>query len=176
MKRNRRSTRRFVRTVSPPARKRHLTAWLFVGSLILSVAIISYFVFEQQRVLRIDPTDVAQVDRGKRIYAEACASCHGASLEGQPNWQRKTPNGRLPAPPHDASGHTWHHADEWLFRVTKYGSVAYPAGYQTDMPAFDQRLTDEEIAASLAFIKSAWPTDIRIKQARIDADYQRRQR
>lgn len=174
--RNRRSTRAFVRTISPPARKRLLTAWLFVGTLFLSGAIISYLVFDRQRVLRIDPTDVAQVERGKRIYAEACASCHGSSLEGQPNWQRRMPNGRLPAPPHDASGHTWHHADEWLFRVTKYGAATYPSGYQTDMPAFEHRLKDEEIAASLAFIKSAWPTDIRIKQARMNADPQRRQR
>lgn len=176
MMKNRHSAKSFVRSTSSPVRGRHLAAWLFAGTLFLSVAIISYYVFERQRVVRIDPTDSAQVEKGKRIYAEVCASCHGASLEGQPNWQRRMPNGRLPAPPHDASGHTWHHADEWLFRVTKYGAGAYPTDYQTDMPAFERRLTDEEIASSLAFIKSAWPADIRIKQARIDADSQRRQR
>lgn len=81
-----------------------------------------------------------------------------------------------PLPPHDASGHTWHHADEWLFRITKYGASAYPDGYQTDTPAFEQRLTDEEIAASLAYIESAWPAGIRAKQAGVNSDFQRRQR
>jgi mono/diheme cytochrome c family protein len=32
-----------------------------------------------------DPNDLALTARGKVVYAEQCASCHGASLEGQPN-------------------------------------------------------------------------------------------
>lgn len=119
--------------------------------------------------LRIDPTDRRQVAMGERLYATSCASCHGAALEGQPDWQRRLPNGRLPAPPHDASGHTWHHSDAHLFRVTKLGPAAYPAGRQTDMPAFEGVLSDAEIAAVLAFIKSRWPEEIRARQARIGA-------
>lgn len=162
------------------ARRRH--GWLAPGfALGLAVcltaaAVASYFVFERSRILRIDPNDVTQVEVGRRVYAEACASCHGASLEGQANWQRRMPNGRLPAPPHDASGHTWHHPDEVLFQITKYGPAVYAAGYQGDMPAFEQRLTDEEIAASLAFIKSTWSAEIQAKQARIDGEARRKQR
>lgn len=141
---------------------------LFIG-LVVAVAVFVYF-FTASAPPRIDPTNARQVELGRRVYAAACASCHGASLEGQASWQSRLPNGRLPAPPHDATGHTWHHPDEMLFRVTKYGAGAYPAGYQTDMPAFEKRLTDDEIAASLAFIKSTWPAGIRAKQARIDAD------
>lgn len=63
-----------------------------------------------------------------------------------------------------------------LFRITKYGATAYATGYQTDMPTFEKRLTDDEIAASLAFIKSTWTTEIRAKQARIDADARLKQR
>jgi len=125
-----------------------------------------YFLAEPP--LRIDPADKGQVALGKRLYATACASCHGASLEGQPNWQRRLANGRLPAPPHDASGHTWHHPDAFLFRVTKAGPAAYPEGYRTDMPAFDKTLSDAEIAAILAYIKSAWPPDIRRRQQRLN--------
>jgi len=120
------------------------------------------------------PAPASQVETGRRLYAEACAACHGASLEGQPNWQRRLPNGRMPAPPHDASGHTWHHSDEVLFRITKDGPAAYPEGYRTDMPAFGQRLTDQEILATLAFIKSTWPSEIRAKQERIAVDSRRR--
>jgi mono/diheme cytochrome c family protein len=95
---------------------------------------------------------------GKAVYAEHCAACHGASLEGQPDWQTPLPSGRLPAPPHDASGHTWHHPDEVLFEITRLGSAAVVgSGYESDMPGFDGILTDDEIRAVLAYIKSTWP-------------------
>ena len=57
--------------------------------------------------------------RGQRLYAYSCASCHGINLEGQPNWQSPDANAVLPAPPHDGTGHTWHHDDELLFEYTK---------------------------------------------------------
>lgn len=91
-----------------------------------------------------------------------CASCHGAKLEGQPNWQKKLPNGRFPAPPHDDSGHTWHHTDEVLFGITKHGPVPpyAPKGYETDMPAFAGKLSDDEIRAVLAYIASNWSGEV----------------
>ena len=98
------------------------------------------------------------------MYSAECASCHGTKLEGQPNWQVRLANGKLPAPPHDSSGHTWHHSDKVLFDITKKGPAAYPDGYQTDMPAFGGRLSDEQIAAVLAFIKSTWPAEILQRQ------------
>jgi mono/diheme cytochrome c family protein len=94
---------------------------------------------------------------GARVYAERCASCHGAKLQGQPNWQTRLANGRMPAPPHDATGHTWHHGDAELFAITKDGLAAIVPGYQSDMPAFANVLTDAEITAVLSFIKSTWP-------------------
>jgi len=95
---------------------------------------------------------------GGKLYAQYCASCHGASLEGQPNWRSRLPNGRMPAPPHDESGHTWHHPDEVLFGITKHGVVPpyAPPGYESDMPGFGGKLTDEEIRAVLAYIASHW--------------------
>jgi mono/diheme cytochrome c family protein len=86
-----------------------------------------------------------------------CAACHGPHLEGQPNWQTPKSDGRLPAPPHDASGHTWHHSDAELFRVTKHGMSAVAPGHQSDMPGFAGVLTDAEIVAVLDYIKSTWP-------------------
>jgi mono/diheme cytochrome c family protein len=72
----------------------------------------------------------------------------------------------MPAPPHDASGHTWHHGDEILFRLTKDGVAAVVGGgYQSDMPAFGETLGDDEIRAILAFIKSTWPERERRHQA-----------
>ena len=98
-----------------------------------------------------------QIALGRQLYADHCASCHGNNLEGQPDWMIRLPNGRLPAPPHDASGHTWHHADDELFLITKRGLAAIVADYESDMPAFEGVLSNEEIRAILAFIKSIWP-------------------
>lgn len=111
-----------------------------------------------------------QVALGAGIYERRCASCHGANLEGQPKWRERLANGRLPAPPHDASGHTWHHPDQVLFDLIKQGVAAYAgAGYESDMPAYAGLLSDDEIRAVLAYIKSRWPAHIRDKQAQIDA-------
>jgi mono/diheme cytochrome c family protein len=111
-----------------------------------------------------DAVDPTLVVLGKRIYEQHCASCHGAKLEGQPNWQRRLPSGRLPAPPHDATGHSWHHPDKQLFEMTKDGPSAIVPGYESDMPAFRTVLSDREVWAALAYIKSTWPPDIRARQ------------
>ncbi len=74
--------------------------------------------------------------------------------------------GRLPAPPHDASGHTWHHPDGVLFRVTKDGPAAVVGdGYESDMPGFGDVMSDPEIQAVVEFIKSTWPERERRYQA-----------
>ena len=69
---------------------------------------------------------------------------------------------KMPAPPHDASGHTWHHTDQMLFRLTKYGlgHVIGDDDYKSNMPAYENVLTDQEIIAVLTFIKSRWPENI----------------
>jgi mono/diheme cytochrome c family protein len=113
-----------------------------------------------------DPDNAEQVALGQQVYASFCAGCHGANLEGQPNWQKRLPLGNLPAPPHDATGHTWHHADQWLFEIVKYGGRHYaPPRYRSAMPAYQEMLSDAEIWAVLAFIKSRWPAAIRTQQA-----------
>src|SRR5215831_4195541 len=97
-----------------------------------------------------DPNDPTLVARGKVVYSDRCASCHGANLEGQPNWRKRLPNGRLPAPPHDVTGHTWHHSERQLFDMVKNGTAAIMPGYETDMPAYEDILTDADIWAVLS--------------------------
>ena len=108
----------------------------------------------------IDPTNKQLVADGQPIYAAHCATCHGVNLEGEPNWRTRKPNGRLPAPPHDATGHTWHHADALLIDITQHGlrpGITAPVGYVSDMPAYKDLLSTHEIHAVLAYIKSSWP-------------------
>lgn len=115
----------------------------------------------------LDPGDREKVALGARLYAEHCAACHGADLEGQPDWRQRRPDGRLPAPPHDETGHTWHHPAQQLFALTRQGPAALVGGgYQSDMPAYQGTLSDAEIWAVLSYIKSRWPAEI---QARHDA-------
>jgi mono/diheme cytochrome c family protein len=119
---------------------------------------------------KADPNDAALISRGKVVYAEQCASCHGASLEGQPDWRHRLPNNRMPAPPHDATGHTWHHSDKQLFDMTKIGPAGLVPGYQSDMPGFKDILSDADIRAVLSYIESTWPAEIRERQQRMNRD------
>ena len=121
---------------------------------------------------KADPGDAKKVALGAKVYAEHCAACHGAKLEGQPNWRERLPNGRMPAPPHNEEGHTWHHTDEVLFGITRNGLKDYaPAGYESDMPAFETVLSDVQIVQVLDYIKSTWPERARkYQEARTKAD------
>lgn len=134
---------------------------LVVVALLVLAAVWAYGAwFKPASAAYIDPSDDAMVNVGQRVYHAQCAACHGAQLEGQPNWRVRLANGRLPAPPHDISGHTWHHPDAVLFDIVKNGlvpGVTAPPGYESDMPAYAGILSDEEIRASLAYIKSYWP-------------------
>ncbi|WEX90265.1 cytochrome c [Sinorhizobium garamanticum] len=108
----------------------------------------------------------ATIALGKTLYGKHCAACHGRNLEGQRDWKSPLPSGRMPAPPHDASGHTWHHADGVLLRITRDGPAAVVGGgYRSDMPGFGHVMDDDEIRAVLSFIKSTWPDQERQYQA-----------
>ena len=125
-------------------------------------------------VLRSD--DAKLVAAGEAVYRAHCAACHGARLEGQPRWRERDAQGRMPAPPHDASGHTWHHPDQVLFDITKHGvaKAARMKDYDSAMPAFSGVLTDAEIVAVLSWIKAQWPAEIRRHQEEINAASQRK--
>jgi mono/diheme cytochrome c family protein len=140
------------------------SAWVGIGLVALAAVGAAVWTFVPREV-RIDASDARAVARGERLYAAHCASCHGRNLEGQPEWQSRNAQGRLPAPPHDEHGHTWHHDDQVLFEVTKFGLAKHaPPGYQSDMPAFGDSLSDKDIIATLAFIKSRWPALIHDKR------------
>lgn len=139
-------------------------------SLVLSaavcalLAITAFFYMKEKKATQafIDPSDQHVVSRGKDVYATHCASCHGADLQGQAKWRTRLPNGRLPAPPHDETGHTWHHPDAVLIDIVKHGLVpgkTAPQGYESDMPAYEKVLSDGDIVAVLAYIKSRWPVE-----------------
>jgi mono/diheme cytochrome c family protein len=125
-----------------------------------------------KRVVFADADDHALVAEGQQVYDARCAACHGAHLEGQPDWQHVNAQGRVPAPPQDETGHTWMHDDAELVRFVKYSvaDIAAP-GYVSDMPAFDHQLSDRQVLAVLAFIKSRWPRGVRVYQAMLNPGF-----
>ena len=120
--------------------------------------------------------DPGAVDRGEAIYTAHCARCHGRQLEGQPDWQSPRADGKMPAPPHNSDGHTWHHDTATLVGITKHGLVPpwAPPGYRSDMAAFAGVLSDEEIRAVLSFIASTWNDEAKSWQRQIEAQVRAR--
>lgn len=134
---------------------------VFVVGIILlaAIAFLVYAGIERTRHKK-------EISTGAEVYAENCASCHGANLKGEPDWQTPKSDGILPAPPHNEDGHTWHHTDRLLVNYVKLGGVRAMeqegvVGFNSGMPGFEVTLSDAEITAVLDFIKSRWPEEIR---------------
>lgn len=154
---------------------RSLSVFVIFGVLLAGATVGYFFVMMPASIgALLRPEDDGIVTLGQRIYAEHCAECHGNKLEGQPNWRRRDAEGYLPPPPHDDTGHTWHHADQLLFDITKFGTAKLVGpDYKSRMPAYEGILSDQEIIAVLSFIKSRWSEQIRrrhdsMNQARKD--------
>lgn len=149
-------------------RKLAVAAGLLLAAAALGLVLLNVLAEDEPSTIDLQNSDTIAL--GRDVYKAQCAACHGVNLEGQPSWRERKENGRLPAPPHDETGHTWHHDDTTLFNLTKYGLAALIGQpVETDMPAYNGVLTDEEIRAVLAYIKSQWPEPIRERQAEINA-------
>lgn len=139
--------------------------------LLAAVAVWHWWPVSAVAAHALRPDDAALVARGQRIYAAHCAACHGVHGEGQPNWRERGPDGLLPAPPHDAEGHTWHHPDGQLFAITKHGiaQVIGQPDYRSTMPIYDGVLSDDDIVAVLSWIKAQWPPEARRHHDQVNA-------
>ena len=142
---------------------------LIASAVVLGAAAAGLWLMGDAEAPTMSMPDTVDIVRGQALYAENCAACHGANLEGQPDWRSPGPDGILPAPPHDETGHTWHHADAMLFEYTKLGGEAALAQqgleFASGMPGFGGQLSDAEIWNIIAYIKSTWPERQRAIQA-----------
>lgn len=132
------------------------------------------FLVSAATVLALPAAADAEVRDGRDLYVENCASCHGAELQGQPEWRSPDGNGLYPAPPHDETGHTWHHDDAMLTDyITRGGQAVLDdmnVPFTSGMPGFGSVLDASEIEAILDYIKSTWPERIRETQAQRSLD------
>lgn len=110
--------------------------------------------------------DAGQLALGEKVYQAHCAKCHGTQAQGAPNWTRRGADGKYPAPPLNGSGHAWHHSTQVLSDVIRNGS---PDG-EGNMPAWQGKLSDQEITAVMLWFQSKWP------QPLYDAWYEMQQR
>ena len=105
----------------------------------------------------------------RKSTARTAPSATASAWKAKPGGGGETRTGRSPRAPHDATGHTWHHPDDYLFEYTRRGGAALvPAEFRSNKPGFADALSDAEIWAALAFIKSRWPDAVRTRQDRLN--------
>jgi len=101
--------------------------------------------------------DVHQIARGQAVYTQHCLACHGTEGKGPPgDWRIRDADGRFPPPPLDDSAHAWHHPTAVLLDVIRAGS---PGG-QGNMPAWKDRLSEQQMQDVVAYIKSLWSDEV----------------
>jgi mono/diheme cytochrome c family protein len=110
--------------------------------------------------------DPAQISRGEHIFGKNCAECHGELAQGAFNWRQQGTDGKFPPPPLNGTGHAWHHPKAALIHVIRSGS---PGG-QGNMPAWKDKLSEQDIEDVIAWFQSLWPDEVYGVWARIDED------
>lgn len=99
----------------------------------------------------------SQLLRGKKVFKDNCAACHGDKGQGlAEDWRKPLANDTYPPPPLNGTAHTWHHSTEALLRTIDHGGI--PLG--GTMPAFKDKLSENEKEAVLAHVMSFWSDDI----------------
>ena len=111
---------------------------------------------KQSKNLIIRKLDSEKIRRGKVVYQANCVTCHGLNGESTPGWRNKGPNGKYLPPPLNGSAHTWHHSTETLEKMIREGSPPGIGG----MPAWENKLTTQEIDDVIVWITSIWPNEI----------------
>ena len=100
--------------------------------------------------------DFTQISRGGKLYQQNCAVCHGKQAEGAPNWQQMDANDKFPPPPLNGSAHAWHHPKSVLVDTIKNGTAKLGG----NMPAWKDKLSNEQINDIIAWFQSKWSDEI----------------
>jgi mono/diheme cytochrome c family protein len=116
---------------------------------------------QQYNRSRIEPT---RLKLGRQLYLKNCTVCHGLNAEGSPDWRRRDKDGKFPAPPLNGTGHAWHHPKKALMNTIKNGTKVIGG----NMPAWKDRLSDEEIETIILWFQSKWPEELYQAWVRMD--------
>ncbi len=100
--------------------------------------------------------DARLVSEGEAVFARFCSGCHGIEAQGAPNWRKPIANGKYPPPPLNGRGHAWHHSRDVIKEIVRNGSQ--PG--QGNMPAWKDKLSDQQIEAVITWLQSRWPNEV----------------
>ena len=100
---------------------------------------------------------VENLTRGAALYREHCLQCHGPEGEGHPNWNTPSDGTFTAAPPLNGTGNDWKRPKPDLIAIIKQGVArnGVPA-----MPAYSERLNEQEIEAVITWFQVLWPPDV----------------
>ena len=98
-----------------------------------------------------DAWGVSDISRGAELFATNCATCHGADGQPDPDSPLVKGLGVMPANLSDALFNSREPESEWKLVVT-YGGAKL--GFSEIMPAFGEALSEQEIDAVLAYVKT----------------------
>jgi mono/diheme cytochrome c family protein len=107
----------------------------------------------------------AQLELGEALFISHCASCHGETAAGTPNWREVDSSGDYPPPPLNGTAHGWHHPLVTLEHTIAVGGI--PLGGV--MPGFSEQLSKDEMRATIAYFQSFWTDDIYERWQEIDS-------
>lgn len=117
--------------------------------------------------------DVQQLARGKALFQQNCAVCHGAEAQGAFNWRTPGSDGKYLPPPLNGSGHAWHHPRAALQQTIRNGTIAIGGS----MPPWRDKLSAQDIDDLISWFQSLWSDEVyqawweidqRARQARRD--------
>lgn len=100
---------------------------------------------------------VENLSRGSALYGEHCLQCHGPDAQGHPDWQTPSDGSYTAAPPLNGTGNDWKRTRSQLLTIIKNG--ASRNGYPV-MPAYDGRLSDNDIESVIAWFQTLWPPEV----------------
>ena len=107
------------------------------------------------QVLRTDrPFSTTSLMHGVKLYQENCAQCHGPEAQGHPDWTNPKV---VAAPPLDGNGNVWKRRKTELVAVIKNGVSRQG---QPVMPAWKDRLSDQDIDDIIDWFQALWPADV----------------
>jgi len=114
---------------------------------------------ETSTTVTVEPvlkTDPVRYTRGLKLYQQTCGACHGKQGEGAPGWQQRDKQGKFLPPPLNGSGHTWHHPKAVLLDIINNGTLRLGG----NMPAWKDKLSDDQIEDILFWVQSQWDKEI----------------
>lgn len=100
------------------------------------------------------PVSTENLFRGVQLFHEYCALCHGPEAQGHPDWRNPKV---VAAPPLNGTGNDWKRRKQDMIAIIKNGANRQG---ETVMPAWEGRLTDQEIEDIITWYQALWPPEV----------------